>query len=78
MYMIKLGELKAILKNCELLYNKLKNAGISVNYGITVSDLNLDFVKENYKKFKYINLSCNFCSQRMAFTIKNLKWMIKD
>ena len=43
---------KGNYKKCELLYNKLKNAGISVNYGITVSDLNLNFIKEKYKKFR--------------------------
>ena len=44
---------KGNFKKCEILYSKLKNAGISVNYGITVSDLNLNFIKENYNKFKH-------------------------
>ncbi len=48
----KLRGVKGNFLKCEQLYNKLKSSGISVNYGITVSDLNLNFIKEKYKNFK--------------------------
>ena len=43
---------KGNYKKCEILYNKLKDSGINVNYGITVSDLNLNFIKEKFNQYK--------------------------
>jgi len=44
--------IKGNYQKCERLYNILKEAGINVNYGITVSDLNLEFIKNKYNAFK--------------------------
>ena len=43
---------KGNYKKCEILYEKLKKSGINVNYGITVSDLNLNFIKEKFNQYK--------------------------
>lgn len=43
---------KGNYKKCEILYDRLKKSGINVNYGITVSDLNLNFIKNKFIEYR--------------------------
>lgn len=48
----KLRGVKGNYEKCTKLFYKLKESGISVNYGITLSDQNYDFINEKYKIYK--------------------------
>ena len=67
----KLRGINGNYKKCVRLYNKLTSAKINVNYGITVSDSNNEFIKNKYKDYKDQIRAVTFVHSEGIYKVEN-------
>ncbi len=67
----KLRGIKGNYKKCVKLYEKLKSENINVNYGITVSDSNGEFIENKFKFYKEKIRAVTFVHSEGIYKIEN-------
>ena len=67
----KLRGIPGNYKKCRSLYNKLKEEGINVNFGITVSDMNNSFIEKKYQNYKNEIKAVTFVHSEGIYNLAN-------
>ena len=67
----KLRGIPGNYKKCQRLYKELKNEGINVNFGLTVSDMNSEFIEKKYTNYNNTIKAITFVHSEGIYNVSN-------